>query len=72
MTALGWIISIATLAQQWCMTRKLWWAPVSGMCLQGLWIWYTVATRQWGIAFLSVAYVGVYAASIRRWRRERD
>jgi len=72
MTALGWIISIATLAQQWCMTRKLWWAPVSGVALQGLWIWYTWATGQDGILFLSVAYAILYAASIRRWSRERN
>ena len=72
MSALGFAIAFLTLGQQWLMTQKTWWAPLSGVALQGLWIWYTAATGQDGILFLSVAYAVLYAASIRRWSRERN
>lgn len=48
--------------------RKLGWAI--GFSVQGLWVAYAVATKQWGFIASAIAYGWVYARNWLRWRRE--
>jgi hypothetical protein len=52
----------------YCDTPK-WrkWSPVIGIIGQPFWIWDTFMSQTWGIFFVSVVYLGVWAGGIKKY-----
>lgn len=66
----SWLLSITGAASFYLAGRKLWWAWWVSVAMQGLWLAYAVATRQYGFLVGVFLYGGVYLKNALSWTAE--
>ncbi len=69
--AWSWLAAGVSIAGLWLggINPRAGW--VYGIASQAVWVSYGTMTQQPGMVALSVAFVGLYANNIRRWRGTR-
>jgi len=68
---MAWIVSLASIIVLYLMGRKVWWAPIAGICSQVLWIIYVIETKQTGLMLGVFAFTIVTILNAIKWTKER-
>lgn len=72
MEILSWVLSIQSALMLWLMGNGDWRGPVVGLVGQVLWLWYVVATKQWGLMPGVVMFTVVNARNCWKMRATRE
>jgi hypothetical protein len=69
--AWSWLAAGVSIAGLWLggINPRAGW--IYGIASQAVWVSYGLVTHQPGMIALSVAFVGIYARNLRRWRGTR-
>jgi hypothetical protein len=68
---MGWAVSISSIIVLYLMGRKFWWAPITGLGSQALWIIYVIQTHQKELMLGVLAFTFVTILNVVKWTRER-
>lgn len=66
----SWVLSGIGVTGLFLVGRRKWWAWCITALNEVLWIAYALVTRQYGFIFGALAYIGVHAHNMRKWRSE--
>lgn len=64
----SWVLALSGTAAIYFVGRKQIWGWIWLTFNEGLWIFYALATKQYGFIFAAIAYSLVYIKSYRHWR----
>ena len=67
MDYLPWTISAISISTIWIMGNKNKWGPVLGFFSQGLWYWYLIETKQWGLIPCTMGFGFVHLRNWIKW-----
>lgn len=65
----SWVLACAGIAGIYFIGHKRWQAFLWMIGVECLWLWYSLATNQYGFILGSIAYSTVYARNAYRWRK---
>ena len=66
---MAWVVAITTIISVELMIRKSWWAWLTGLLNQGVWLTYIIVESQWGLLPLNMFMVFQNARGLRAWLR---
>jgi hypothetical protein len=66
----SWLLAVIGVAGIFLVGRKTIWGWLVLCVNECLWIFYALATKQYGFIFMATAYALVYIKSYRQWRRD--
>jgi hypothetical protein len=66
----SWLLAVIGVAGIFLVGRKTIWGWLVLCVNECLWIFYALATKQYGFIVMAVAYALVYVKSYRQWRRD--
>lgn len=67
---MDYAVSALSVVLLWLMGNKWKFAPLFGIAIQGLWIYYAISVKQYGLLIGSVAYLIVHIRNTFKWLRE--
>ena len=65
---MSWLLSITSVIMLWLMGNKNKYAPYVGIFNQGLWIFYVITTKQYGLLLGVIMYLVVHIRNAVKWR----
>ena len=66
----SWLLAVIGVTGIYIVGRKTIWGWLILCVNECLWIFYALATKQYGFIFMATAYALVYIKSYRQWRRD--
>ena len=66
----SWLLAVIGVAGIFLVGRKTIWGWLILCVNECLWIFYALATKQYGFIVMAVAYALVYVKSYRQWRKD--
>ena len=66
----SWVLAFIGVTGIYFVGRKTIWGWLVLCVNECLWIFYALATKQYGFIFMATAYALVYIKSYRQWRRD--
>lgn len=68
----SWLLAVIGVAGIFLVGRKTIWGWLVLCVNECLWIFYALATKQYGFIVMAVAYALVYVKSYRQWRKDDE
>jgi hypothetical protein len=66
-----WILSAFGIASLWMMGSRSARGPIIGLVGQALWVYYVIATGQWGLMPGVILYALVYLRNLYLYRKSK-
>lgn len=66
----SWLLAVIGVTGIYIVGRKTIWGWLILCVNECLWIFYALATKQYGFIFMATAYALVYIKSFRQWRKD--
>ena len=66
----SWLLAVIGVTGIYIVGRKTIWGWLILCVNECLWIFYALATKQYGFIFMATAYALVYIKSYRQWRKD--
>lgn len=66
----SWLLMVVGVTGMFYAGRKVWWGWAIGLAGECLWLWYAIASKQWGFIPFALLYGIVYARNALSWRRQ--
>lgn len=67
-----WILSICSVVMLWMMGNKYKYAPLIGIVVQVLWIFYAISLKQYGLLIGVITYMFVHMRNAYLWLRKGE
>jgi len=67
----AWVLSSLGLLGTYFTAKKFWWGWLFLFILNFAWVYYALATKQYGFLLASAVYGVLYWKTMVKWRRER-
>ena len=65
-------LSVASMIHLWLMVNKWKWAPLVGIILQLVWVYFAFAEKQHGFLIGSVGFMIVHIRNHIKWTKPND
>jgi hypothetical protein len=65
-----WVISAISILTIVIYGRMTLWGPILGFFSQGLWYWYLIDTKQWGLLPCTFGFGVAHAINWYKWRKK--
>lgn len=69
---IGLLANVVTGLTIFLSARKRWYAPISGLVAEAVWLYYAYLLKAWPIGIAAVVMGGIYVTAIPKWYRERS
>lgn len=66
------ILTVIGVGGLYALTKKKWYGFALGLGAQGLWIAYSIATKQWGFIASAIAYGSVNIIGLKAWAKNKE
>lgn len=66
----SWILAAFGVTTMFFAGRMKWWAWPIGIFTEGMWIYYSIISEQYGFIVASLAYIVVYLKNTKTWYRK--
>ena len=67
---MDYFLSVLSVAHLWLMGNKWKYAPMFGIVVQVIWIYYSISSRQYGLLIGSCVYLLVNIRNTFKWIKE--